>query len=436
MTPEEEGSGLGTVALQTVGCKLNQAETDSLARKFLKAGYQVVAPDAPADIYLLNTCTVTSTADQKCRKLLRHARRRNPDALVVATGCYVERAPADILAIDGVSIAVGNDEKARLVEIVGDRAGVRGPVLCTAQPQPAPLRTRSLVKIQEGCSQWCSFCVVPRVRGPESSRPPEEVLSELKDRVAEGYKEIVLTGTRIGRYEHAGGLTGLVELILGETDVERVRLSSLEPADINPELLRLWQDRRLCRHIHLPLQSGSDPVLERMHRPYTAAGYERAVSLARQAIPDLAVTTDVMVAFPGESEAEFRESYDLCERMAFARMHVFPYSARPLTRAARMPDPVEAADRKRRTGLMLDLAQRSGERFRKLMRGKTLEVLWEGRKDGHWFGLTDNYVRVFLSDDAIQGNQLLATKLVALQRDGLRGELATPRPQFAGARGL
>ena len=239
LTPEEEGSGLGTVALQTVGCKLNQAETDSLARKFLKAGCQVVAPDAPADIYLLNTCTVTSTADQKCRKLLRHARRRNPDALVVATGCYVERAPADILAIDGVSIAVGNDEKARLVEIVGDKAGLRGPVLCTGQPQPTPLRTRSLVKIQEGCSQWCSFCIVPRVRGPESSRPPEEVLSELKDRVAEGYKEIVLTGTRIGRYEHAGGLTGLVELILGETDVERVRLSSLEPADINPELLRL-----------------------------------------------------------------------------------------------------------------------------------------------------------------------------------------------------
>ena len=423
MTVEEGRSGLGTVALQTLGCKLNQAETESLARKFLDAGYRIVAPDHAADIYLLNTCTVTHIADRKCRNLLRLAHRRNPEALIVATGCYVERAAVEVGGIEGVVLVVGNRDKERLVEIV--QAKTNGHESCGSGDilKSSPFRTRALVKIQEGCSQPCSFCVVPHVRGRERSRPQEEVIAEVKARVAEGYKEVILTGTRIGRYDHDGGLQGLVERILRESEVQRLRLSSLEPCDLNPELLSLWKDRRLCPHIHLPLQSGSDSVLRRMGRTYATANYERAAALARESIPNLALTSDIMVGFPGESEEEFAESCRFCERMGFAAMHIFPYSARPGTKAARMADKVGDNEKKRRCQLMLDLARRGSQCFRERFVGQSMNVLWEGNKDGIWFGLTENYMRVFLLSHELLSNSIVPTKMVA-QHDGiLQGEL-------------
>jgi len=423
VTVEEGRSGLGTVALQTLGCKLNQAETESLARKFLDAGYRIVAPDHAADIYLLNTCTVTHIADRKCRNLLRLAHRRNPEALIVATGCYVERAAVEVGGIEGVVLVVGNRDKERLVEIV--QAKTNGHESCGSGDilKSSPFRTRALVKIQEGCSQPCSFCVVPHVRGRERSRPQEEVIAEVKARVAEGYKEVILTGTRIGRYDHDGGLQGLVERILRESEVQRLRLSSLEPCDLNPELLSLWKDRRLCPHIHLPLQSGSDSVLRRMGRTYATANYERAAALARESIPNLALTSDIMVGFPGESEEEFAESCRFCERMGFAAMHIFPYSARPGTKAARMADKVGDNEKKRRCQLMLDLARRVSQCFRERFVGQSMNVLWEGNKDGIWFGLTENYMRVFLLSHELLSNSIVPTKMVA-QHDGiLQGEL-------------
>jgi len=423
VTVEEGRSGLGTIALQTLGCKLNQAETESLARRFLEAGYQVVAPDQAADIYLLNTCTVTHIADRKCRNLLRLAQRHNPEALIVATGCYVERAAAEVDGIEGVGLVVGNRDKERLVEIV--RAKTNGHESRGSEDvlRGSPFRTRALVKIQEGCSQPCSFCVVPRVRGRERSRPQDDIIAEVKTRAAEGYKEVVLTGTRIGSYEHEGGLRRLVERILKESEVQRLRLSSLEPCDLTPDFLSLWKDSRLCPHIHLPLQSGSDAELQRMGRAYSTADYERAAAMAREAIPDLSLTTDLMVGFPGESEEEFNESYRFCERMGFAAMHVFPYSARPGTKAARMAGKVRDSERKRRCQLMLALAHRSACSFRERFAGRSVNVLWEGNKDGIWFGLTENYMRVFLPSQEYLGNRVLATKVVG-QRDGiLVGEL-------------
>ena len=423
MKVEEGRSGLGTIALQTLGCKLNQAETESLARKFLEAGYQVVAPDHAADIYLLNTCTVTHIADRKCRNLLRLAHRRNPDALIVAAGCYAERAAAEIGGIEGVGLVVSSKDKERLVEIVQAKADGHESCRQGGILKSSPFRTRALVKIQEGCSQPCSFCVVPHVRGRERSRLQEDVIAEVKARVAEGYKEVILTGTRIGRYEQNGGLQGLAERILRESEVQRLRLSSLEPCDLTPELLNLWRDSRLCPHIHLPLQSGCDSVLQRMGRSYLTADYERAAALAREAIPNLALTTDVMVGFPGESEEEFSESYRFCERMGFAAMHVFPYSARPGTKAARMGDKVGASEKKRRCLLILALAHRGSQRFREQFVGQSMNVLWEGNKDGIWFGLTENYMRVFLPGQEPLANQILETKIVA-QHDGiLQGEL-------------
>ena len=423
MTVEEGRSGLGTIALQTLGCKLNQAETESLARQFLEAGYQVVAPEQAADVYLLNTCTVTHIADRKCRNLLRLAHRRNPEALIVATGCYVERAAVDVGGIEGVGLVVGNRDKDRLAEIV--QAKTNGHESCRPVDslESSPFRTRALVKIQEGCSQPCSFCVVPRVRGRERSRSQDDVIAEVKARAAEGYKEVVLTGTRIGSYEHDGGLQRLVERILKESEVQRLRLSSLEPSDLTPEFLSLWKDSRLCPHIHLPLQSGSDAVLQRMGRAYSIADYERAAAMAREAIPDLSLTADVMVGFPGESEEDFNKSYRFCERMGFAATHVFPYSARPGTKAARLADKVGDKEKKRRCQLMLDLAHRSTCSFRERFAGQSMNVLWEGNRDGIWFGLTENYMRVFLPSHEFLGNLVLAIKVVG-QRDGiLWGEL-------------
>jgi len=425
VTVEEGGSGLGTVALQTLGCKLNQAETESLVRQFLEAGYRVVAPDQPADVYLLNTCTVTHIADRKCRNLLRLAHRRNPEALIAATGCFVERAATEVGGIEGVGLMVGNRDKDRLVEIVGARVDGHEVRESGNKPQRPPFRTRALIKIQEGCSQSCSFCVVPSVRGRERSRPPEKIIAEVKARVAEGYKEIVLTGTRIGSYSQDGGLRGLVERILKESDMPRIRLSSLEPCDINPEMLSLWKDSRLCPHIHLPLQSGCDAVLQRMGRAYSTADYEGAAALAREAISSLALTSDIMVGFPGESEEEFSESYSFCEAMGFAGLHVFPYSARPGTKTARMPNKLGDSDKKRRCQLMLELARRSSQRFRERFVGQSMNVLCEGNKDGIWFGLTDNYMRVFLPSHELLSNQILATKLVAPHDGFLWGELLT-----------
>ena len=420
-------SRLNTVALQTVGCKLNQAETDSLARRFLEAGYQVVAPHHATDIYVLNTCTVTHIADRKCRKLLRLAHRRRPDTLIVVTGCYAERTPAELSSIEGVGLIIGNRDKGNLLEIIGDKANGHRARSLRGRPQSLSLRTRALVRIQEGCSRPCSFCIVPLVRGPERSRSREEIIAEVKARLAEGYKEVILTGTRIGRYGQDGGLSELIGHILEESDMKRLRLSSLEPTDLTPDLLRLWEDSRLCPHIHLPLQSGSDPVLERMSRGYSTADYLRAARLAREAIPNLALTTDIMVGFPGETQEEFSDSYRFCERMGFANMHAFPYSARPGTRAALMEKTVEDREKRQRMHAMLNLAKRSSQRFREYFLGRKVDVLWEGNKDGNWVGLTDNYLRVFLPSQAVLANELLAANLIAQKEDGLWGELATQR---------
>jgi threonylcarbamoyladenosine tRNA methylthiotransferase MtaB len=373
--------------------------------------------DASPNIYLLNTCTVTHIADRKCRHLLRLAHRRNPDAFIVVTGCYAQRAAAELGQIEGVSLVVGNEDKKRVVELIGINKQERR--------NPSPLfRTRTLLKIQDGCSQCCSYCIVPRVRGRGRDVPPEQVLAEVKARVVEDYKEVVLTGTQIGDYGADGGLEGLVQRILAETEVERLRLSSLQPQNLSPQFLKLWRDSRLCRHLHLPLQSGSDAVLRRMRRRYSTAEYERAVAMAEDALPDLAVTTDVMVGFPGESEEEFAQSLRFCERMSFSGLHIFPYSPRPGTAAANMPDQVDERVKKVRSEAMLELAQKSAQTFRRRFLGRRLTVLWEGSKNGIWSGLTNNYLRVFAQSEEKLSNRLLPATLVEERGQGLWGSLA------------
>ncbi len=405
-------SEVPSVALDTVGCKLNQAESQLFARQFAQRGYRLIPADNGADVYILNTCTVTHVADGKCRRLLNQARRRNPDALVVAIGCYVERARQDLARLDGVDLVFDNSQKPNLLSLLEQSGYLSRPSTAVA-PNKSDFRTRAFIRVQDGCNNFCAYCIVPLVRGRERSVPVDRVLVEVKQRVADGDKEVVLTGTEIGAYNHQGvGLIGLLKRILAETEIARLRLSSLQPQEVTPELLGLWDDERLCRHFHLSLQSGSDSVLERMGRRYSAADYRRAVELIREAVPEAAITTDVIVGFPGESDAEFEESYNFTKQMRFARIHVFPYSPRPGTKAATMPGKVEDRVKQERSRRMRALGRAGVRNFKREFLGKTVMVLWEKETCGVWSGLTDNYIRVFTKSDKDLTNRLMPVKLV------------------------
>jgi threonylcarbamoyladenosine tRNA methylthiotransferase MtaB len=422
---------MSKIALDTVGCKLNQAETQLLAHQLAQAGYRLVSAAEPADVYILNTCTVTHVADRKCRRLLRMAHRRNPDALVVAIGCYAERARQELAQIGGVDLVLDNSEKLHLLPLLEESGclsrplyGQKGSIVAHAD-----FRTRAFIKVHDGCNSFCSYCIVPLVRGREKSTPIDQVAAEVKHRVTEGYREVVLTGTKIGSYNYEGvGLSGLLHHMLTETDVERLRLSSLQPEEISPELIGLWRNGRLCRHFHLSLQSGSDVVLSLMKRGYTVGDYQQAVALIRGMVPEAAITTDIIVGFPGETEAEFQESYELCRQMEFARIHVFSYSPRQGTQAAAMPDQVGDEVKKQRSQRMLALAKESAQNFRRQFLGKTMLVLWEKQTDGVWSGLTDNYIRVYTKSSKDLTNQLLPVTLVEFRGDGVWGKVVDSCP--------
>lgn len=434
------------VAIATHGCKLNQAESDSISRKFAEAGCRVVDPDESADIYILNTCSVTHVAESKARRWLRSAHRRNPQASIVATGCYAARDPKDLRGVDGVGLVVGNQDKNRLLEIVQTSGLLEKygslPVSSTIG-EPLNLRTgrtRAAVKIQDGCNQFCAFCVIPVTRGRESNVPMNEVVDLVRSRVKEGFKEVVLTGPQIGSYGlypltsearkdpdlYEGRLHGLVERVLSETDVQRLRISSIQPQDLTQRLLRAWEDPRLCRHVHMALQSGSDTVLKRMRRRYSTSEYRSTVDRLRSAVPDIAITTDVIVGFPQETRGEFEESFQFCREMAFAGTHVFPYSPRPGTRAAEMPHELLEGNKKDRVDKMLVLAQESACHFRRSFVGQTVGVLWEDRErsDGRslWSGLTDNYIRVYSDDERLSANQITSVIVTGEVENGLIGE--------------
>ncbi len=413
------------VALDSLGCKLNQAETELLSRKFIGVGYELVGSPNEADIYILNTCTVTHIADRKSRHLLRLAHRWNPEALVVATGCYAERAPGELKRIDGVNLVLGNSDKSRLPQLLGEAVLSAGPLVGQERvpSRYENFRTRTLVKVQDGCHSSCAYCVVPLVRSRERSLAAHEVVGEIRERIAQGYREVVLTGVKIGSYSDSGvGLGGLLGRILAETGLERLRLSSLQPQEVSLELLSLFADGRLCPHLHLCLQSGSDEVLRRMRRGYTTARYEEVVALIRASVPEVAITTDVMVGFPGETEAEFEESLGFCRRMEFARIHVFSYSRRGETLAARLPDQISDRVKKERSQRMLKLASESSLRFYQRFLGRTMPVLFEQRSNGVWSGLTGNYIKVYTRSSDDLTNRLLPVRLVEVYKDGVWGE--------------
>jgi threonylcarbamoyladenosine tRNA methylthiotransferase MtaB len=400
------------IALETLGCKLNQAETESLARQFVQAGHEVVQHPDDADVYILNTCTVTRTADAKARHLLRLAHRKNPDFFIIATGCYAQRMAAELIDIEGVNRVIDNNGKANLLQVVQNIPQKDSPLKGSSLPS-SPFRTRSFIKIQDGCQNLCAYCIVPYVRSKETSVSPDTITNEIRQRAAEGYQEIVLTGTRVGGYAFSGiDLKSLLGRILNETTIPRIRLSSLQPQEISPELIKLWRNNRLCPHFHLSLQSGSKSVLERMNRHYSPEDYQRVINLIREEVPSVAITTDVIVGFPGETEQEFEESLAFCKQIGFARIHVFSYSPRSGTAAAAMAGQVPDKLKKERSQKMRTLAEESACNFKESFAGESMDVLWEKQTDdGDWTGITGNYIRVFKKSNDDLSNKLQSTKV-------------------------
>jgi threonylcarbamoyladenosine tRNA methylthiotransferase MtaB len=390
---------------------------------------------------VLNTCTVTATADAKARQALRAARRGNEKALIVAAGCYAERAAHDLELLGSAILVMGNSRKDQLVSAVtaalADREAVRserspGPLragtagngrdpLGAGAAQPAIGRNRAMIKMQEGCNQVCAYCIVPKVRGRERSIHPDTVLQQIISRVDQGCREVVLTGTQLGAYGYdiaEASLLKLLQRILAETAVPRLRVSSLQPQEISPELLALWEDRRLCPHFHVPLQSGSDRILAAMRRRYDTACFARTVELVRRAVPDAGITTDLLVGFPGEGDGDFHESRRFAQFMQFSDMHIFPYSSRPGTSAAHFVSNVPHGAKKARAAEMLEVAAEGFRAFRRQQLGKTRLVLWEAkRKSGPtplWSGLTDNYIRVSMEDRRDLRNSIAPARLMDL----------------------
>jgi len=399
--------------LTALGCKLNQAEIESMARNIERRGHEIAGDPKLADWVIVNTCAVTHVAVRKSRQLIRQLRRANPLMRIVLTGCYVDILPQEAEELTDIDLLLPNADKDALVE--------RVLALAAAQsvPQVAPNlveahrlaggHTRAFVKIQDGCDNRCTFCVVHIARGPQRSVPPERVFEETGQRLKEGYREIVLTGVNIGAYgrDSARGaplppdaqwsLAKLVTHLL-QLPITRLRLSSIEPWDFGPELLSLWTDARLCRHVHLPLQSGCEATLRRMGRRYGAAEFGLLVDRIRAAIPDVSITTDLIVGFPGETDQEFEESVELVRGLQLSRLHVFKFSPRPGTPAISLPDAVHPRVAQERSQRLIQLGDELATTFHQRFVGRDVQVLFESAQQMEganiWSGLTDNYLRV------------------------------------------
>lgn len=403
-------------AFYTLGCKVNYAETESLQALFEKAGYRITDFDQKADVYVINTCTVTGVSDHKSRKMIRRVRRRFPESRIVVTGCYAQGSPEEVSGLEGVDLVIGTHGREKLPALL--EALPRGKPHNLVQPFPddAPFeelppavrrgRTRGFLKIQEGCQAGCSYCIVPLVRGPLRSLPPGEALERARRMVREGCKEIVLTGTHLGLYgagNAAAGATlaGLLDSLVALPGLARLRLSSLEPSDITGELVdRVVESSLICPHLHLPLQSGDDEILHCMGRDYTAEEYAYLVRWLRDQKHDLAVSADVMVGFPGETPGHHRRSLEFVRQMEFSRLHVFIYSARPGTLAASLPGAVSAAEKERRSREMIALGEEAARVYRGKFIGTTQEVLLEQVVPRSYAaGFTPHYLRVKISLD-------------------------------------
>lgn len=421
-----------TVYIETHGCKLNQADSQKLAQSFNNEGVTVVDNVEEADVHVLNTCTVTHVADQKARSALRKGQRKNPQVLTIATGCYAERTPEALSSMDEVDLIFGNKEKENLVTQVLNHLT---PLRHIQSRKPSDLigygsvkRTRASLKIQEGCNQICAYCIVPKVRGREKSVSEEELVAQVQSFSEQGYQEVILTGTQLGSYGFETPNVNLITMlnrILQETDIPRIRVSSLQPQEISGNLLSLWENPRLCPHFHVPLQSGANTILQYMRRRYTTNDYAGAIKRIRSHVPGVALTTDLIIGFPGETDALFEESYSFCKKIGFSSIHVFPYSERPGTSASYFIDKVRKDEKRSRIQSVISLGKEQGTTFRRGLIGTTRPILWEQcvNKGDHYIssGLSDNYVRVSMRSTVPPESQITKVKLLHLNEGVLWG---------------
>lgn len=434
---------MAKIAFYTLGCKVNQADTASMENLFLRSGHQLVSFDGEADVYIINTCVVTNTGQRKSRQTIHRAIRKNPNALIVVTGCYPQTAAEEVKAIAGVDMIIGNQDRAQIVQLVEERLAHRQTdtldavhklTASTAFEEMAAGditdKTRAFLKIQEGCNQFCTYCIIPYARGPLRSRSLESIHTETQRLISAGFKEIVLIGIHLGCYgkENPDGPTlyDAVKTVLDVPGVQRLRLGSLESVEVEPRLLTLMQeDARFCRHLHLPLQSGCDKTLQAMHRPYTTAKFKTLLADIKTRVPDIAITTDVIVGFPGETEADFETTCKFAESCGFSKMHIFPFSARKGTPAEKFAGAVTEAVKKERADILGRIDETMHKAFLQAMVGQTAEVLFEQPAGEDYFeGLTGNYQRVFVkSGGRNMGGEILPVKITAFDGEKLLGEI-------------
>lgn len=439
-----------TVAFHTLGCKVNHYETEGIWQLFQEAGYERTDFEKMADVYIINTCTVTNTGDKKSRQIIRRAIRKNPDAVVAVTGCYAQTAPAEILEIPGVDIVIGTQDRVKLLDYVRQYEKNREPINGVGNIMKARVfeeldvpaftdRTRASLKIQEGCNNFCTFCIIPWARGLMRSRQPDDVVKQAQQLVDAGYKEIVLTGIHTGgygedlkEYNFAMLLRDLDQKVDG---LKRIRISSIEASQITDEVIEvLDQSDKIVRHLHIPLQSGSDSVLKRMRRKYTTEFYVDRLNRLKKALPGLAVTSDVIVGFPGETEEEFMETYNLIRDNKFSELHVFPYSKRTGTPAARMEDQVDEEVKNERVHQLIALSDQLAKEYASNYEGDMLEVIPEEQftegtdRTDLYVGYTDNYLKVVFPGKEDMIGQIVKVKVTKAGYPYNEGEFVSVVP--------
>lgn len=423
---------MSSVAFHTLGCKVNHYETEAIWQLFLEEGYERVEFDKNSDVYVINTCTVTNTGDKKSRQVIRRAIRKNPDAVICVTGCYAQTSPAEIMAIPGVDIVVGTQDRTKLLSLIEQFREERQPINAVRNIMKNRVyeeldvpsftdRTRASLKIQEGCNNFCTFCIIPWARGLMRSRDPEEVINQAQQLVDAGYLEIVLTGIHTGGYGEDLKDYNLARLLRDleqkVTGLKRLRISSIEASQLTDEVIDVLRNSNIVvRHLHIPIQSGSNTVLKRMRRKYTMEFFSERLARLNEALPDLAITSDVIVGFPGETEEEFMETYNFIRDHKFSELHVFPYSKRTGTPAARMEDQVDESVKNERVHRLITLNDQLAKDYAARFEGEVLEVIPEeryklGDDENLYVGYTDNYLKVVLPADETMIGQIIKVKI-------------------------
>jgi threonylcarbamoyladenosine tRNA methylthiotransferase MtaB len=415
------------VALYTLGCRVNQYETEAMAESFIKKGYKVVDFDEFADVYVINTCTVTNVGDRKSRQMIRKTKKINPEAVVVAAGCYAQVSPDEVAGIEGVDVVVGTADKGKIADLVEeflkDKKQIKhvGNIMSLREFEELEIdeyqdKTRAFLKIQDGCDRFCSYCLIPFARGPVRSRTPENIEKEVKKLSQNGFKEIILSGIHVASYgKDLGGirLVDIVELIDKIEGIERIRIGSIDPTFFTEGVIdRLRAVKKFCPHFHLSLQSGCDDTLKRMNRHYTTSEYKDIVEKLRDAFEDASITTDIIVGFPGETEEEFNTTYEFLKDIKLSKMHIFKYSPRKGTRAEQLKNPVSPEEKERRSKVLIELDEKLEREFIEKFIDRKMDVLFEEGVNNIYSGYTKNYIRVEVeSCDDLTG-KILDVKLI------------------------